>query len=178
VHAEHSPRDALVASHMLRKECTSAGQCVSRARHTLRNCSLAYNAGPGPCRLFGEANRFLLGDTYHEPHKLYVWDLYRSEVSIVSCPIASPSLQSCMLYITMCQCKHSGNTVIAKRQTCARSGHVNTLFAHKQAQTWSQYKQVQTLAILPPADWPGPSYARATLNPHWSPDGEAAFGCL
>jgi hypothetical protein len=40
------------------------------------------NVGPGPCRLFGEANRFLLGDTYHEPHKLYVWDLYRSEVGM------------------------------------------------------------------------------------------------
>lgn len=39
------------------------------------------------------------------------------------------------------------------------------------------HKQVQTLAILPPADWPGPSHARATLNPHWSPDGEAALGC-
>lgn len=32
--------------------------------------------------------------------------------------------------------------------------------------------QVQTLAILPPADWPGPAHARATLNPHWSADGD------
>lgn len=52
--------------------CTPAG-----------NLPPSKHAGPGPCRLFGEANRFLLGDTYHEPHKLYVWDLYRSEVNSV-----------------------------------------------------------------------------------------------
>jgi hypothetical protein len=51
--------------------------------HPLAISHPSNHAGPGPCRLFGEANRFLLGDTYHEPHKLYVWDLYRSEVTIV-----------------------------------------------------------------------------------------------
>jgi len=77
----------------------------------LYNSCLCPGAGAGPCRLFGEANRFVLGDTYHEPHKLYVWDLYRSEVA--------------------------------------------------------------TVALLAPANWPGPAYARATLNPHWSPNGRS-----
>ena len=30
-----------------------------------------------------------------------------------------------------------------------------------------------TLALLQPANWPGPAAARATLNPQWSPDGAA-----
>ena len=40
--------------------------------------------GDGPCRLYGAGHRWVLGDTFHEPHKLYVWDLYRSDAFTVN----------------------------------------------------------------------------------------------
>lgn len=70
--------------------------------------------GDGPCKLFSSGHRWVLGDTFRQPHKLYVWDLYRSDVFTVN--------------------------------------------------------------IFGTADWPGPEYARTSLNPQWSPDGEPYQG--
>ena len=42
------------------------------------------NEGDGPCKFYGEGHRWVLGDTYHEPRKLYLWDLYRSDVFTVN----------------------------------------------------------------------------------------------
>ena len=40
--------------------------------------------GDGPCKLYSIGHRWVLGDTFHKPHKLYVWDLYRSDVFTVN----------------------------------------------------------------------------------------------
>ena len=36
--------------------------------------------GHGPCKFYREGHRWVLGDTYREPRKMYLWDLYRSDV--------------------------------------------------------------------------------------------------
>ena len=40
--------------------------------------------GDGPCKFYSDGHRWVLGDTYHEPRKLYLWDLYRSDVFTVN----------------------------------------------------------------------------------------------
>ncbi len=39
--------------------------------------------GDGPCKFFRDGHRWVLGDTYREPRKMYLWDLYRSDVFTV-----------------------------------------------------------------------------------------------
>ena len=39
--------------------------------------------GDGPCKFYREGHRWVLGDTYREPRKMYLWDLYRSDVFTV-----------------------------------------------------------------------------------------------
>ena len=71
-------------SHPVHQQIVPAPLLGRRSVIRLQKPAAIAAEGDGPCKFYREGHRWVLGDTYHEPRKLYLWDLYRSDVFTVN----------------------------------------------------------------------------------------------